>query len=329
MSLARTSWAIAPLLTAFLFAAPHAAMGQGAATFPSKPVRLVVAYAPGGPTDVVTRLVGAFLQKKWNQPFVVENRPGANTQIATTAVVQSPADGHTLLMTSDTVASNQVVDPNWPYKVAKDLTPVGLLAGTGYTIIVTNGIPVKTMKELVDYIKANPGKVNEAMGGTVHLPMLDLERRLGLKDITAVIYKGNPEATNAVMSGEAHYYAPGSPVTVVKLAEAGKLKIVAYTDKERHRMMPTVPTVAESGVGLPDFSSTVWFALMGPASVPQDIVAKLNGGIQEALKDPEVSQKIESFGLRPLLSSVAETQQQVSRTLKTIEELAASGVKVR
>ena len=329
MSIRQTLRNLTLCTSAAFVLAPAMAFAQGAAAFPGKPVRLVVAYAPGGPTDVVTRVVGAFLQKKWNQPFVVENRPGANTQIATTAVVQSPADGHTLLMTSDTVASIQVVDPNWPYKEAKDLTPVGLLAGTGYTIIVTNSIPVKTMKELVDFIKANLGKVNEAMGGTVHLPMLDLERRLGLKDITAVIYKGNPEATNAVISGEAHYYAPGSPVTVIKLAEAGKLKIVAYTDRERHRMMPNVPTVAESGVGLPDFSSTVWFALMGPAGVPQDIVAKLNGGIQEALKDPEVAQKIESFGLRPMVANVAETQQQIAKTLKTIEELAASGVKIR
>ncbi len=303
-----------------------AAQAQNA-DYPNRIVRVVVPFAPGGSTDNAGRMVALSFEKQFKQTFVVENKPGAFTQIGTDAVVKAAPNGYTLLLAASNLPTEQVINKDWPFKAERDLTTIGLISGAGLALAVNPASPIKNLRDLIDFSKANPGKLNQAMAASPALDIEDLKARLGL-NLTAVIYKGGPLAVQAVVSGEGDITS-GSPQDIVSLVRAGRLRALVYSEKERHPLLPDVPTVNEAGVGISDFDGVLWFGLFGPAGLPADIVTKLHGGVQTMLKDPEMVERIRSLGMRPFPLTLAEARARVAAETARTEALMARGVKLR
>ena len=314
------------LLAALLFAGlPAAALAQSASSYPSRPVRLIVPLAPGGAVDALARMIGAYMESRFKQPFLVENRPGALTQIGTEAVVKAAPDGQTLLVTSTPVASEQVLTKAWPFRVERDLTMISMFAGGGNAMITASSVPVSNLREFAAYAKANPGKLNLANGGGTAVGTLLLLNRLGIPPLFEVMYKGGPASVQSVVTGDTHLF--GAAVQdVVELAKAGKVRILAYTERERHPLLPSVPTVRESGVGLNDWDTNFWFALLGPAGLPPDITDKLNAAMLDMLKTPEATGRLAGFGLRPYLSDAADSRGRIRAYIRDLDGAVAAGI---
>jgi tripartite-type tricarboxylate transporter receptor subunit TctC len=307
-----------------LVVASGAALAQ---SWPSKPVRLIVPTAAGGANDVFARLIGASFEKRFGQPFVVEARPGALSQIGTEAVVKSPADGYTLLVTSIQVASEEALNPAWNMKFENDLTAISMFVGGGIVLVASNKLPVKNLAELVAYSKANPGKLNQAEAGGISTDLAILKHRAGAGRVETILYKGAQPAFQAVVTGEADFYG-GSLLDAVPLEKAGRLRILAYGERTRHPMIPQVPTIAEA-LGMDDYEASYWFLLAGPAGLPRDIVTRLNAATNEAMKTPEVAEKVANFGMRPLELTPEQARERVIARIRLLQKLSAEGVKFR
>lgn len=301
---------------------------QTAADYPSKSVRLIVPFPPGGATDVLARIAGAYFGSVFKQPFVIENRPGAFTQIGTEVVVKAPADGYTLLNASINPSSEQALNKDWPFKLERDMTPIAMYGQGGYAIIASNNVPIANLRDLVAYSKANPGKLNEAASSGVGTDMAILKHQIGAGPVETIVYKGGPQAVQAIVTGEAHLFG-AAVLDVVQLAKDGKLKIIAYSERERHPLLPNVPTANESGVGLTNFDAAFWFVLIGPAGLPPEIVAKLSAATRDLVKTPDFVNRIAAFGMRPLSMSPQETRDRMIARIKLLEQISAAGVKLR
>lgn len=298
-----------------------------AQAWPSKPVRLIVPTAAGGANDIFARLIGSSFEKRFGQPFVVEARPGALSQIGTEAVVKSPADGYTLLVTSIQVASEEALNPAWNMKFENDLTAISMFVGGGVVLVASNKLPVKNLAELIAYSKANPGKLNQAESGGISTDLAILKHRTGAGRIETILYKGAQPAFQAVVAGEADFYG-GSLLDAVPLEKAGRLRILAYGERTRHPMIPQVPTMAEA-LGMDDYEASYWFLLAGPAGLPRDIVTRLNTATNEAMKTPEVAGKVANFGMRPMELTPEQARERVVARIKLLQKLSAEGVKFR
>lgn len=301
-----------------------AANGQ---SWPTRPVRIIVPTAAGGANDIFARLLGSNLEKRFSQPFVVEARPGALSQIGTEAVVKSPPDGYMLLLTSIQVASEEALNPAWNMRFERDLTPVSMFVGGGIVIVASNKLPVKTLAELIAYSKANPGKLNQAEAGGISTDLAILKHRSGAGRVETILYKGAQAAFQAIVAGEADFYG-GSVLDAVPLEKAGRLRILAYGERARHPLLPQTPTAAEA-LRIEDFDASYWFLLAGPAGLPRDIVTGLHAATQEAIRTPEVSQRIASFGMRPLEMTPEEAREKVVARIRMLQKLSAEGVKFR
>jgi tripartite-type tricarboxylate transporter receptor subunit TctC len=275
------------------------AIPAAAQSYPSRPIRLIVGFAAGGPTDVLARIIGGKLSEILGQQVVVENRTGASGNIATQFVVRAPNDGYTILMGANSNAVNESLFKNLGFNFAKDLIPIAPLAEAPTVLVVHPSLEVKSVKDLIDLAKAKPGEIMYATAGkgtTTHLAG-ELFNLMANVKLTAVPYKGSGETTKDLLSGQIKVMF--SPVPPVKaLIEDGKLRGVASTGPRRSAVVPNLPTVAEAG--LKDFDMRMWFGLMAPVGTPDDIVEKLSVAAGEAVKSDDVKTALAKQGYDPL-----------------------------
>jgi tripartite-type tricarboxylate transporter receptor subunit TctC len=297
MTILRTA---AALLTALVAMAPVHSQAQ---TYPDKPIRLILAFPPGGGSDVVGRLVGDALGKRLGQQVLIDNRGGASGNIASDLVARSAPDGYTILLGfSTTMTVNPGLFPDLPFDIKKDLIPITELADGQYLLVTNPSVPVKTVAELIAYAKANPGKLNFSSAGTgspLHLAGELFKKRSDI-DITHLSYKGGGPAVAAVLGNEAQMMF-GSVASTLSQVQAGKLVALATTGKQRLPQLPDVPTMVESGVD--DFFVWTWYGLLAPAKTPQAIIDRLHDEAAAAVKDPAVVEGLANAGLKPVGST--------------------------
>ena len=287
------------LLAACLAAFCAAASAQDAASYPSKAIRVVIPFPPGGATDLITRRIGEALTKRWNQPVVVENKPGANTIIGTETVARADPDGYTLLMTSPAgLVQLPPLFPNLPYDPVKDFMPLTQIAEVATALVVPADIPPRTVRELADWLRANPGKTSYAslgLASTLHI-YGEAFKRAARADSTHIPYKGDAPAMTDLLSGRVQYMF-NNPVSAINYAKQGRVRILAVTGEKRLPALPDVPTMAEAG--FPGFETVGWFAFFVSARTPPPIAEKLNGALSEIIRSPEMSAFLAERGTLP------------------------------
>jgi tripartite-type tricarboxylate transporter receptor subunit TctC len=273
------------------------AYAQSVPDFPTRPIKIIVPFAPGGATDVLARMVGAKLQESWGQPVVVDNRPGAGGNIGAEAAARSPGDGYTLLLAA---AGFMAVSPSLyaklPFDTVKDFAPVAQLVKAPLLLVVNSTVQARTVKELIDYGKANPGKLTIGNGGTGTAQHLGGEFFTYTAGINAVHvpYKGSAPATTDLIAGVFNAQFDNM-VTLIGHVKSGKIRPLGVSSLKRATILPEVPTIAESG--LPGFETGTWYGVVAPASTPAVIVDKLNREINRILALPDVSEKLVQMGL--------------------------------
>ena len=275
--------------------AGQAVLAQGA--YPSRPIHMVVPFPPGAATDMAARVIGQQLSTSLGQPVVVENKPGAGGSIAAMEVIRSAPDGYTLLFASNSaISSNVALLKKIPYDPNKDFSPVAGAGETALVLLVKAGFPVKDLRELLVYVKEHAGKVTAGYGSSSSQVSIAMLNKLGGIDTQAVPYKGIPLAVNDVLGGTLDYtFADiGNALAQVK---GGTMRALGVTAPRRTALAPGVPAIAEI---LPGFDITAWFAIVGPAGMPQDVVDKLNGATTQALKTGDMKEKLAHIGLSPM-----------------------------
>ena len=294
-----------------------------AATYPDKPIRIIVPYPPGGFNDTLARTIGAKLQAAWGQPVTVENRPGGGTLIGTDAAAKAAPDGHTLFITPFAFAVNQSIFKKLPYDPVKDFAPITLAASTPNLLVVSTALPATSVKELIAQAKARPATIAYAstgIGSSNHLSMELFKQMVGV-DITHVPYKGSAPAVTDLLGGQVGVMFDNIP-NVIQHVKAGKLRVLAVTTPLRSPHVPDVPTVAESGV--PGYEVGVWFGFSAPAATPAPIIAKLNAEIVAILKTAEVRDKFSAQGVDVIGSTpeqfAAHLREQSARWAKVVRE---------
>jgi len=269
-----------------------------AADYPIKPIRIVVPYPPGGGTDLSARIVAEALAPRLGQPVVVENRPGATGTIGSDYVSKSPADGYTLLWnSSDSITIVPALRPTNPYKIPDDFTFVARVASTGNTFAISGGMPARTLREFIEYGKANPGKIrlgSTGIGGSSHMTQILFEKATGVR-MTNVPYKGIAPALTDLLGGHIEL-AMVTPITLVPHLGSDKLRIIAISAHTRHPLLPDVPTLAE--LGLPESTVTLWYALMAPPNLPAEVSQRLRTEIAAVLQSPAIAAGMQKAGLQ-------------------------------
>ena len=283
-----------------------------AQTYPSKSVRLVVPYAAGGATDMVARLLAVRLQEVMGQPFVVDNRAGANGNNGSDFVAKSPADGYTLMVADlGTFTSGAAVYPNLPFDPLNDFTPITMLLGSPYGLAINPSLPVNNVKELLAYAKANPGKFNYAMlgnGSASHLAGIELSALAGVP-MTFVPYKGGSPALTDVAGGQAQALSIAM-LSTYPFVKSGKIKLVGVMSRERLSFLPDIPTVAESG--FPGYVAGQWQALYAPKGLPKEIADKLRTEVIKFLSSAEIKKRFADQGAEVITSTPEELARFVS-----------------
>ena len=269
-----------------------------AQSYPAKPIRLIVPFPAGGATDILARALSQKLGEKIGQTVVVENRPGAGGTIGADAASKSAADGYTLLLaTSSTHSIGPAINPKIPYNAETDFTPIAYVASSPNVVVVPNTLPVKTMREFIDYARKNPGKLNYASSGNGTIVHLTTEYFKAQSDtfILHIPYRGTALAIPDLVSGKVDVMFD-SFVTGMPHVKDGKLRALAVTSAKRSALAPDMPTVAET---LPGFDSVTWFGLYGPKGLPQDLTAKVNQAVNAALADTDVKDRFARLGAEP------------------------------
>ena len=304
---------MAVILAAELIAAPRTATAQE--TYPTRPVRIIIGFGPASGTDIIARFLAEELRQVFNQPFIVENRPGASAQIAATAVKHAPADGYTLFITSNSSHSvNPHIFKKLPYDPIADFTPIGGIAYFPFVLAVDPKLPIKTPQELVTWARANKGKVNYAYGTpAVQIPAEALNRILQLEAV-GVAYKSSPPAMIDVMAGRVAFIVVDLASSQAHI-KAGKLQAIAVTTAKRSALAPDLPTI-EASLGLRNFDLAAWSGLFGPAGLPKDIVDRLNSTLQTILKRVEVRERLLAMGAETTPSDPVQFAALVSQQLE-------------
>jgi tripartite-type tricarboxylate transporter receptor subunit TctC len=288
----------------FSAAALLLATSADAQQFPSRPIRFVMAYPPGGSSDVLARPIANEMTKGLGQPVLLEYKPGAGSTIGADFTAKSPPDGHTIVLLLTAHAVNATLMPKLPYDTLKDFAPITLAAVAPLVVEVNAQSPIRTLRELTDAAKAGKGKLNYASAGsgnTSHLAVELFKMTVGV-DMTHVPYKGSGPAITAILAREVDlmFDSIGSSLPQI---QAGKFRAIAVTSATRAAVLPNVPTVQESGV--PDFDVSVWYGVFAAAGTPQPIVQKLNAEIIRAMNVPEVKERIEASGYQVVGSTPA------------------------
>ena len=301
-----------------------AAFAQG---YPAKPVKVVVPYPPGGPTDIVARVVSQKLTEQTGQQFLVENRPGAGGNIGAEAVAKSPADGYTLLVATTAHAINPSLFKSLSYQLLKDLVPVSQLTSGPLVIVVNPALPAKSVAELIALAKAKPGTLNFASSGngqSTHLSAELFNSMAGVK-MNHVPYKGSAPALTDVMGGQAALMFD-TMLSAMPHVKSGKLKALAVTSAKRSPAAPDLPTVAESG--LPGYEAIAWNNLLAPAGTPKDVIAKLSAELKKVLDQPDVKERFGAQGFAAAWTtpetSTAFMQSEVEKWAKVVKASGAT-----
>jgi len=320
----RTAWSVCIALAAAAATSGSFAQAQ---SYPSKPMRLIVPWAPGGTADILARITGQRLAEAWGQQVLVDNRPGASGQIGTEIVVKSPPDGHTLLLA--TTAPNSTAPSLYPklgYDPIKDFTPVSLLATTCYVLSVHPALAARNVQEFVRLAKARPGELNFASPGNGtpnHLSGEMFKARTGIR-MQHIPYKGSAPAIADVIGGQVPLAFENIAVVLPHI-RGGKVRALAITSADRSSHLAEVPTVAESG--FPGFEAIGWFGIMAPPALPRETLSKLNAEIVRFLKAPEVSQRIAGLGAEVRPSTPEEFDRfnrgEIDKWAKVVKESGA------
>jgi tripartite-type tricarboxylate transporter receptor subunit TctC len=286
-------------------AATHALPAAAQESWPSKPVRFIVPFAPGGTTDIVARMVGQKLSARWGQPVVIENRSGAGGNLGADLVAKSPGDGYTLLFASGSIAINPHIYKRLPFDTEKDLAPITNVASGPMLIVVPERSEVRSVKQLIAMAKAKPGSLNfgsAGVGSQVHLAAENFAHAAHV-EITHVPYKGESLAYNDLIAGQIQLMV-GNFANASALLGNGRLRALAVTGKTRSEQLPDVPTASESG--LPGFENTGWFGLFAPASTPKEVRARIERDTAAVLGDTDVKARLYVQGMKPVGNSSAE-----------------------
>jgi tripartite-type tricarboxylate transporter receptor subunit TctC len=307
---------------------PVAALAQGA--YPTKPVRLIVAFPPGGSTDIIARLVGQKLGERLGQQVVIDNRGGAGGMIGTEIAARSSADGYTLTMgTTSTHVIAPAAYPEVKYDPIKDFEPITLVASTPYLLVLHPSVQAKSLKEFVGLMKAQPGKLNYASAGagsTTQIAMEMLKIASGT-NIVHIPFKGNGPAGIALMGGEVQALF-GSMPAVLPFAKSGKMRPIAVGTARRSPALPDVPTVAESGY--PGFEVSLWLGFFAPKGTPGPVVKRLYGELTAIAKSPEMKEQFERNGADPLTTTPAELSKLMQAELaKYSKVIKAANIKMQ
>lgn len=297
------------------------------AGFPSRPVRVVVPYPPGGPNDILARMLGARLGEGWNQPVVIDNRPGAGGNIGTVTVTRANPDGHTVVLHAMAVAVNPTLYGDAvPYRLS-ELAPVTLVARGPLVMTVHPSVPASTVKELLALARAKPGAVNYGSGGngsSLHLAGELFKAQSGAA-LTHIPYKGSADMINDLLGGRISVVF-ASPLNAVPLARQGKLRMLAVTSARRASALPELPTIAESGVA--GYDMEAWFAVLAPAATPRAVVAQLSKQIGAALRSPEVQERLAALGIEAAPTTPDQAADYIRREAERWDRiLRAAGVK--
>ena len=292
----------------------HLAAGAGALpalsrfaraqAYPSRPVRIMVGFPPGGPADILARLIGQRLSERLGQPFIVENRAGAQGQIATEAVIRAPADGYTVLVVVPGNGIANVLYDKLSYNFVRDTAPVAGISNGPLLMEVSSATPVHTVPEFIAYAKARPGKVNFASPGNGSTIQLcgELFKIMTGVNMVHVPYRGNAPALTDLIAGQVQVMFADTPSSI-ELVRAGKLRALAVTTAERSAILPEVPTLSEF---LPGFEASNWFGVAAPRNTPPEIIDKLNKEINVVLAEPDIKARLADLGAAPLAGSPAD-----------------------
>lgn len=317
------SWAATAVAAASMLAAPVAM-----AAYPDKPIRLIVGFSAGGTTDVVARVVGKEVGEALGQPVVVENRPGAGSNIGAEAVARAEPDGYTLLMVAVTSAINQTLYKNLSFDLVKDFDPVALAVRVPNVLVVHPDVKANSVSELVDLLKKEPGKHNFASSGSgtsIHMAGELFKLRADV-DVMHIPYKGSANALTDLVGGQVDYMFDNMP-SAWPHVQSGKLRALAVTTADRSKTAPDLPTMRESG--FPDFDVSSWFGVIGPKGMPADVVETLNKSIRAALAKPEVRERLEALGAVPADTTPQEFAQFIKTEVDTWGPVVkASGAQV-
>ena len=317
-----TGLVAATLLAVF---ANDTARAQG--DYPNKPIRLVVGFTPGSVADITARVLGNRMGQILGQSVVVENRPGAGSNLAAEFVARSAKDGYTLFLPGSANIANAAINPNLPFDVAKDFAPVGLVSAAAVILVVHPSLAVNNLQELIALVKSKPGELSYASTGIGSAPHFSGElfmQRTGTK-LVHVPYQGSPQAATDLLAGRVQVMF--SPATaVISLVQDGRLKVLASAGSKRPGILPDVPTMIESG--MPDFDTAIWFGLMAPAGTPREAVDKLSHALREAVKSSDVVAAWRPQGVDPLDGGPDELARLIAVELKRWGDVAtAAGLK--
>jgi tripartite-type tricarboxylate transporter receptor subunit TctC len=324
MNLPRRQFLYLAAGAAALPAVPRIARAQ---TYPSRPVRFIVGFAPAGGNDIVARLIGQWLSERLGQTFIIENRPGAATNIATEAVVNAPPDGYTLLLAGTPNATNATLYGSLKFNFIRDITPVAGIAGGPLVLVVNPSVPAVTVPEFVAYAKANPGKINMASSGIAggsHLAGELFKMMTGV-NLVHVPYRGNGPALTDLLGGQVDVLFP-TLASSIEYIRTGKLRGLAVTTAMRSKALPDLPTVGESVRG---YEMSVWYGAGVPKGTPAEVIDKLNREINAGLADPKMKAQLADLGNTPLTFSPAGFGKFIAEeTEKWAKVIRAANIKV-
>jgi len=316
------------LLAALALAASNV-FAQGAASYQNKPIRIIVPFTAAGTTDILARAVGHELNKAWGQPVLIENRPGAGGNLGSDMVAKAAPDGYTLLVGAvSPQAINVTLYPKMPYDVMRDFAHITLIATVPNLLEVHPGVPVKTVRELIDLAKSKPGQLAYASSGSgtsIHLSA-ELFKSMAGVDMLHIPYKGSAPAVTDLIAGQVQLMFDNLPSSLAQV-KAGKLRAIAVTTRERSPALPDVPTIAESG--LPGYEASSWFGMHAPAGTARDIVAKIYSTTAKSLRTPEMMERLASQGAQPVGNTPEEFSEFIRAEIaKWGQVVKASGARV-
>jgi tripartite-type tricarboxylate transporter receptor subunit TctC len=298
----RRMFRMGAILAAFVICVTPALAQQG---FPTKPVRLLIPYPPGGAVDILGRTLGDELSKMWGQPVIIENRPGAGGTIASQVVAKAAPDGYTLIIVASGHAINPYLYKKLPYDTFKDFTPISLLGSSPNMMLVAANSPFKTVGDVLAAARAKPGSLSYGMAGigtSTHLAG-EMLKYLAKVDIVAVSYKGGAPVINDLLGGHIPLSFNNIPESIGQI-KAGTLRPLGVTSAKRSAVLPDVPTIAEAGV--PGYDTAVWWGMLGPAGLAADLTAKISRDCQEALHAPAVKERLAKLGANVAGTSPAD-----------------------
>jgi tripartite-type tricarboxylate transporter receptor subunit TctC len=314
-------------LVAASTAAPALTPIAWAQAYPSRPVRIIVGSTPGGPPDILARLMGQWLSERLGQPFVIENRPGAGQNTGAEAVVRAPADGHTLLLITTANAINATLWDKLSFNFIQDIVPVASIIRQPYVMLVHPSVPAKTVSEFIDYAKANPGKLNMASVGKgtgTHVAGELLMMMAGL-NMVHVPYRGGAPAMTDLIAGQVQVMF-GAVMGMIEHVKAGKLRALAVTTATRSEVLPDIPTVGDF---VPGYEASAWFGIGAPNDTPAEIVDKLNREINAALADLKIKARLADEGGGQLALSPADFRKLIAEeTEKWAKVVRAANIRI-